>query len=113
MIEPASHQRSRNSKKVKGGRLQRLIGWNVDVLKKQLRLILAMRDPKKIPSAIATIHNASAPSSGDSSGGLVLARARGRPRAVYRVLNCTCTKLHLYQTALVGNYVQLCATMRN
>ena len=43
------------SKRIVDNRMQRLIGWNVDVLKRQLRQILSMRDPSTIPSSIATI----------------------------------------------------------
>ncbi len=43
------------SKRIVDNRVQRLIGWNVDVLKRQLRQILSMRDPQTIPSSIATI----------------------------------------------------------
>jgi hypothetical protein len=43
------------AKKIVDNRMQRLIGWNVDVLKRQMRQILAHRDPSQITPDLATI----------------------------------------------------------
>ena len=53
------------AKKVEDKKIQRLVGWNVDVLKKQLRLILAMRDPARIPKSIATLYDGEADDDGE------------------------------------------------
>jgi class 3 adenylate cyclase len=46
------------SRIVMDNKVQRLIGWNVDVLKRQLRQVLAMRDPSTISPTVATILDA-------------------------------------------------------
>ena len=43
------------SKRIVDNRMQRLVGWNVDVLKRLLRQVLAMREPHQIPSELASI----------------------------------------------------------
>lgn len=55
------------AKKIVDSRMQRLIGWNVDVLKRQLRQILAHRDPNQIAPELATIVDDSVVSKNDSS----------------------------------------------